>query len=61
MNDGSIHKTSTGKVFRCFDRDGNPVNYADHKHIFGKSYISLLEVGQQLKQSSSGITLKRIK
>lgn len=56
----SIHKTSTGKIFKCYDVSENPVNYEDYKHIF-RSYLSLLEVGQRLKHDETGIVLERIK
>ena len=57
--DKSIHRTSTKKVFHCFDERGNSVNYEDYKDVF-RSYLQLLNVGQQLKHEESGVILKRI-
>jgi len=57
----SIHKTSTGKVFQCFDSAGNPVNYDEYKHLFVRNYIAMLNPGQRLRHSETGIYLKRLK
>lgn len=57
----SFYKTRTGKVFQCLDGAGNPLNYDDYKDLFSRNYVSMLQPGQQLKHSGTGIFLKRLK
>ena len=58
--DNSIHKTSTKKIFRCYDATGHPTSYEDYKDIF-RPYLHLLQVGQQLRHGETGTILKRLK
>ena len=59
--DKGTHKTSTGKIFRLTDLDGNLLDYSACKGIFTRPYIAALEVGQILRSSSAGMMLKRLK
>lgn len=56
----SVHTTSTGKTFQCFDSQGMPADYKENRHLFAK-YCSMLKVGQQLKHGETGMILRRIK
>lgn len=57
----SIHKTSTGKVFKLTDFEGNPLSYGEYKDNFTRNNLAILEVGQILRSESLGIMLQRVK
>lgn len=56
-----IHKTSTGKVFKLTDFEGNPLSYEEYKDNFTRNNLAILEVGQILRSKSLGIMLQRVK
>lgn len=61
MEDKSIHKTSTGKVFQLMDLDGKPIDYENGKEVFTRHLLAGLNVNQILRSASTGMMLKRLK